>query len=68
MREFIEYANIIITDANADLQELENHLSMNGYDFGMDEKKRMLFVSIDELDYVETILTDRDIDYRIRVY
>ena len=68
MEEFVEYARIYIHDCDADLNELENHLSMNGYDFGMDEKKRMLFVSIDELNYVETILTDRDIDYRIRVY
>ena len=68
MEEFIEYARIYIHDIDADLNELENHLSMNGYDFGLDEKRRMLFVFIDELSYVETILTDRNIDYRIRVY
>ena len=68
MEEFVEYARIYIHDFNADLKELENHLSMNGYDFGMDEKRRMLFVSIDELACVETILADRNIDYRIRVY
>lgn len=68
MEEFVEYARIYIHDCDADLNELENHLSMNGYDFGMDEKKRVLFVSIDELAYVETILTDRYIDYRIRAY
>lgn len=36
MEEFVEYARIYIHDVNADLYELESHLSMNGYDFGMD--------------------------------
>ena len=67
MEEFVEYARIYIHD-DADLNELENHLSMNGYDFGLDEKRKVLFVSIDELAYIETILADRNIDYRIRVY
>ncbi len=68
MEEFVEYARIYIHDVDDDLNELENHLSMNGYDFGIDVKRRMLFVCIDELSYVETILTDRNIDYRVRVY
>ena len=68
MEEFVEYARIYIHDIYADLNELENHLSMNGYDFGLDAKRRVLFVYIDEIDYVETILADRNIDYRIRVY
>lgn len=67
MEELVEYARIYIHD-DTDLSELENHLSMNGYDFGLDEKRKVLFVLIDELAYVETILTDRNIDYRIRVY
>ena len=67
MEELVEYARIYIHD-DTDLNELENHLSMNGYDFGLDEKRKVLFVLIDELAYVETILTDRNIDYRIRVY
>ena len=68
MREFIEYANILIIDANADLQELENHLSMNGYDFGIDKKRGFLFVNMEEINYIETILEDRDIKYETVVY
>ena len=68
MEEFVEYVRIYIHDFYADLSELENHLTMNGYDFGIDTKRRVLFVFIDELAYVETILTDRNIDYRVRVY
>lgn len=68
MREFIEYANIIIIDANADLQELENHLSMNGYDFGIDKKRKLLFVNVEEINYIETILEDRDIKYETATY
>lgn len=68
MEEFVEYARVYIHDVNADLDELENNLSMNGYEFGIDVKRRLLFVCIDELSYVETILTDRSIDYRVRVY
>ena len=68
MEEFVGYARIYIHDVDADLNELENHLSMNGYDFSMDEKRRVLFVVFDELAYIETILADRKIDYRIRAY
>lgn len=68
MREFIEYANIIIIDNTADLEELENHLSMNGYDFGIDKKRGLLFVNMEEINYVETILEDRDIEYETAVY
>ena len=67
MREFVEYASIYIHDG-ADMEELENHLSMNGYDFGIDKKRNLLFVLIDEIDYVETILEDRDIIYGAREY
>lgn len=67
MREFVEYVNIII-DGNADVEELEKHLSMNGYDFGIDKKRNLLFVNMEEVDYVETILEDRDIDFEVRVH
>lgn len=67
MREFIEYASIIL-HVGTDLDELENHLSMNGYDFGIDKKRNLLFVSIDEIDYVETILADRNIIHGAKVY
>ena len=67
MREFIGYVCIFI-HAGADLEELENHLSMNGYDFGIDVKRNLLFVFIDEVDYVETILEDRNIIYDVNMY
>lgn len=67
MREFIEYANIIIS-ADADIEELENHLYMNGYDFGIDKKRNLLFVNFEEVDYVETILEDRDIEFKTLIY
>lgn len=66
MREIVEYARIYIR--NADLEELENYLSMNGYDFGIDKNRSLLFVSINEIDCVETILKDRDIIYGIMEY
>ena len=67
MREFIEYACIVI-NFGTDLEELENHLNMNGYNFGIDKSKNRLFVHIEELDYVETILEDRDIVYAVMDY
>ena len=67
MNEYVEYANIILYD-DADLDELEIHLSMNGYDFGIDKDRKFLFVFIEEADYVETILSDRNIAYGVRVY
>ena len=36
--EFIEYVCILL-HVGTDLEELENHLSMNGYNFGIDKKK-----------------------------
>jgi hypothetical protein len=50
------------------MEELETHLSRNGYDFGIDKKRNILFVQMDELDYVEEILADRDISLGVRLY
>jgi hypothetical protein len=63
-REFIEYVRIVLHH-DTDMLELENHLSMNGYNFGIDRFRHYLFVYIDELAYVETILSDRDIVYEV---
>lgn len=65
--EFIEYACIFLSDCK-DMEELENHLYVNGYDFGIDKRRNLLFVFFDEVDYVETILKDRDINYCIKEY
>ena len=62
MHEYNEYVKIIL-HKDTDLYELENHLSMNGYDFGIDKVRRLLLASLDELAYVETILEDRNIKY-----
>ena len=65
MNDYIEYVRVFM-NVGTDLEELENHLSMNGYDFGMDKKRNLLFVNIEEIDYVESIMLDRDIDYSIK--
>ena len=65
--ELIEYVCILL-HIGTDLEELENHLSMNGYNFGIDKKRNLLFVFIDEFDYVEEILADRNIIYDAKVY
>ena len=67
MREFIEYVCIYL-HVGTDLEKLENHLSMNGYDFGIDKSRNLLFVYIEEVDYIETILDDRNINYGAKVY
>ena len=64
MRDFVEYA-LISLGSGTDMEELDNHLSMNGYDFGIDKKRNLLFVVGDEIDYVETILRDRNIYYQV---
>lgn len=64
MRDFVEYA-LISLGSSTDMEELDNHLSMNGYDFGIDKSRNLLFVAGDEIDYVETILKDRNIYYQI---
>ena len=65
--ELIEYVCILL-HIGTDLEELENHLSMNGYNFGIDKKRNLLFVLIDEFDYVEEILADRNIIHSAKVY
>ena len=62
MKEYVEYVNIIIED-NVNVDELDQHLSRNGYDFGIDRKRNLMFVNIEEVPYVETILEDRNIPY-----
>ena len=64
--EFVEFVCIKITYCT-DINELENHLSMNSYNFGIDNKRNLLFVFVDEIDYVKTILQDREIIYKIIV-
>ena len=65
--EFVEYVCIVLHEST-DLEELEEHLSMNGYDFGIDKNRNLLFVFMDEVSYVETILEDRNIHHGARVY
>lgn len=67
MKDFVEYVCIILLDSTY-LEDLENHLSMNGYHFGIDKSRNLLFVDVDEVDYVETILENRNINYGVRVY
>ena len=67
MREFVEYA-CIHYHGETDVQELVYHLSMNGYDFGIDKSRCLLFVLVDDVDYVETILDDRNILYHTREF
>lgn len=65
--EFVEYASILL-HVGTDLEELETHLSMNGYNFGIDKSRNLLFVFSEELSYVITILEDRNIIYGVRIY
>lgn len=67
MKEYVEYVNIHI-DKSADVEELDTHLSRNGYDFGIDLARNFLFVNIEEVPYVETILEDRNISYITMVH
>ena len=64
MKHYVEYVNIHI-DKGTDVDELDTHLSRNGYDFGIDLERSLLFVNIEEVPYVETILEDRSIAYKI---
>lgn len=67
MREYVEYVCIVL-NKDTNLDRLENHLSANGYNVGIDKKQNLLFVFIEEVEYVETILQDRGIIYFVRVY
>ena len=43
------------------MNELQNHLSINGYDFSTSGMS--ISVYEEEMDYVETIMDDRNINY-----
>lgn len=45
------------------MDELENHLKMNGYDFLINGEK--ISIHEEETDYVETIMTDREIYFNL---
>lgn len=48
------------------IAELKNHLLMNGYDFSVNEKDGLeISIHEDGMDYIQTIMDDRGIDYRI---
>ena len=68
MREYVEYVNIAIIASADAVDELDMHLSMNGYDFGIDRKRNILFVNMEEVAYVETILEDRKIEFETLVH
>jgi hypothetical protein len=50
---------------NYDVLELQSHLSLNGYHFHINSKGTTILIFSEELDYLETILRDRNIDYEI---
>ena len=69
VHEWVEYVAIKLVDTCLNDQILlEQHLSMNGYTFGFDAVRKMLFVFVDELDYVRTILEDRGIQHEVHTY
>ena len=66
-RDFVEYVQIVL-GRDTDIDELEKHLSMNAYNFGIDRKRGYLFAYIEEIDFVESILLDREIKYTMTDY
>lgn len=56
------YIKIFVRSGN--LQYLNEYLCKNNYDFGLDFQRRRLFVLEDELEYVETILTEHGYMYQ----
>lgn len=66
MTEFKEYVALRLLPC--DTSELKQHLMRYGYDFVLCEKPLELFVFIEEVDYVMTILDDRGIRYAPRTY
>ena len=51
------------------ITEFKNHLFMNGYDFSIREEDGIeITIHEEETDYVETMMDDRNIDYRIIDY
>ena len=48
-----------------DMDEMYEHLTMNGYIFEVNNEHDVLFVIEDQIQYVETILNDKGISYEI---
>ena len=66
MIDFKEYVALRLLPC--DTAELKQHLSRCGYDFYLCEVPLQLFVFIEEVDYVMTILDDRGIKYAPQTY
>ena len=64
--DFLEYVALRLLPCNT--YELKNHLAMNGYRFILHENPLILFVFIEEVDYIMTILDDRGIRYSPETY
>lgn len=66
----IEYGfNEDVDDVYKELTELEDHLRMNGYDFYLSvmpgyEQISVLLINEEQTGYIDTVLEDRNINYR----
>ena len=64
MDEPIEYVCFTVNAKLNDLYHLDHLLYINGYNFGIDTCRRLLFVSVDDTSCVKTILKDNQIEYK----
>lgn len=59
------YVKLYIDANMARFDELVEHLSMNNYNFISYREEKVLFILEDELEWTETCIQDRKLDYLI---
>ena len=68
MNEPIKYVCFTVNMKLNDLYHLDHLLCINGYNFGIDIYRRLLFVSVNEISDVKKILEDNQIEYKVKAY
>lgn len=61
--EYTSFAMVKL-DGDFDVSEITEHLAMNGYTYETNGES-VIFISGDELDYLKTILDDRNVQYDV---
>lgn len=64
-KETFMYVKLYIDANMARFDELVEHLSMNNYNFISYREEKVIFVLEDELEWTETCIQDRKLDYLI---
>lgn len=68
MNEPIKYVCFTVNMKLIDLYHLDHLLYINGYNFGIDTCRRLLFVSVNEISDIKKIFEDNHVEYKVKAH